>query len=138
MATVITAPEKTDVTGFKVFLGGAIDMGKAIHWQSQVVEALSNKPGLVLLNPRRARFTPDTLDEQIKWELDALDKADAILMWFPATTKAPISFLETGLYMQSGKLIIGVEEGFYRQRNLELTCQYYDVPIWKKLEDLVK
>ena len=93
---------------------------------------------MVLISPRRPEFTPDMEDEQIKWELDALEKADLIMMWFPAAAKAPVSFLETGLYMSSGKLVIGVEQGFYRQRNLELTCGYYGIPIWNSLDELVE
>jgi hypothetical protein len=138
MATIVTAPDPIDTEGFKVFLGGAIDMGNAEDWQSQVINALSDTPGLVLLNPRRSEFTPEMEDEQIKWELDALRIADLVLMWFPASVEAPVSFLETGLYMQSGKLVLGVEDGFYRQRNLELTSQFYGVQIWKKLGDVVK
>ena len=73
MATVITAPEKTNVQGFKVFLAGAIDMGDAVDWQSQVIKKLKGQNNLVLINPRRKKFTPDTLDEQIKWELKELN-----------------------------------------------------------------
>ena len=77
---------------------------------------------LVLINPHRVAFTPDTLDEQIHWELDALEKADLIFMWLPSTAMAPISFFEAGLYWQSGKLIIGPGSDFYRRRNLEMSA----------------
>lgn len=52
MATVVVAPESTNVFGVKVFLAGAIDMGAAVDWQQQVIEALSDYPGFTLLNPR--------------------------------------------------------------------------------------
>lgn len=138
MTRVITPPEPAPTEGFKVFLAGAIDMGGAVDWQSQVIEQLRNEPDLTLLNPRRVDFTPDKLDEQILWELGALELSDAILMWFPADTKAPISFLEAGLYIRSGKLVLGAENGFYRRRNLELTAKYYDVPIYLTLDDLIE
>ncbi|MCB9450127.1 MAG: nucleoside 2-deoxyribosyltransferase domain-containing protein [Anaerolineaceae bacterium] len=112
-------------------------MGRALDWQSWVIEQLRKEPGLILLNPRRADFTPDKLDEQIMWELRELEEADIILMWFPARSEAPISLLETGLYMKSGKLILGVEEGYYRKRNLELTAQYYNVPVHLTLDSLI-
>ncbi len=136
MATIVTAPESIAVEGFKVFLGGAIDMGKAENWQSEVIELLGSFSDLVLLNPRRAEFTTEMEDEQIRWELRALDTADAILMWFPKESEAPISLLEFGLYLQSGKLLVGVEDGFYRQRNIELTAEYYRVEVSHSLQQL--
>jgi hypothetical protein len=137
MAVVITAPERIKLPGPKVFLGGAIDMGKAVNWQAHVIESLSDQADLILLNPRRKEFTDDTLDEQIQWELKALEMSDIVIIWFPTSSKAPISFLEAGIYMKSGRLVIGVEEGFYRQRNLELTCEHYKVPLFRDLGDIV-
>jgi hypothetical protein len=135
MTRVITAPEPIGDLGFKVYLAGAIDMGKAINWQAYIIQSLSLYDGLVLLNPRRDKFTDDTLDEQITWELHAMDTANLILMWFPKEAKAPISFFETGLYMGSGKLVLGAEHGFYRRRNLEMTSERYSVPLWSTLEE---
>ena len=133
MTQVITAVEDINVDGFKVFLAGAIDMGSAVDWQSLVIDQLSGQDNLVLVNPRRPNFTPDTLDEQIHWELNALEKVDAVFMWFPKDAAAPISFLETGLYLRSGKIIIGSEMGFYRRRNLEITCERYGIHLWDSL-----
>lgn len=129
MAKIITAVEPIDTSGFKVFLAGAIDMGNAVDWQSVVISLLSKYEDMVIFNPRRPNFTADTLDEQIHWELEALEIADAIIMWFPRFSKAPISFFETGLYLQSGKIILGAEVGFYRRRNLEITSERYGVEI---------
>jgi hypothetical protein len=137
VTTIVTAPEEIPEKGFKVFLGGAIDMGDAPNWQAQIIEMLSGQESLVLINPRRPSFTPDILDEQIRWELEALEKADLIIIWFPVKAKAPISFLEVGLYMNSGKLIVGAEEGFYRRRNLELTCEHFETPLRQSLGEIV-
>ncbi len=131
MTTVVIAPESVDHPGFRVFLAGAIDMGYAEDWQAQVIGTLQDVPDLIIMNPRRAQFTPDTLDEQIYWELDALEKADAILMWLPDNAKAPVSFFEAGLYWMSGKLLIGAGPGFYRRRNLEITAARYGVRLFE-------
>lgn len=133
MTTVITAPDSVDVPGFRVFLAGAIDMGVAEHWQATVIESLYGVANLVLMNPRRVRFTPQTINEQIYWELDALEKADVILMWLPSTSTAPISLFEAGLYWKSGKLIIGAGREFYRRRNLEITAARYGLPLLDNL-----
>lgn len=137
MTTVILPPHSTDVPGLKIYLAGAIDMGAAVNWQAQVIDMLPDSRHLVVLNPRRPQFTPDTLDEQIHWELEAMERADAILLWFPKDAKAPISFFEAGLYWNSGKLYVGAEAGFYRRRNLELTAERYGVLLSYSLSDRV-
>ena len=139
MAIVITAPEQYDPhkhPGWTVFLAGAIDMGAAVDWQAYVIELLTNT-AMVLFNPRRpgTDWPEEYQDEQIEWELNLLDKCDAIFMWLPSNAKAPISLFEAGLYWQSGKLCIGADLEFYRRRNLELTGKRYGVYIYKTLDD---
>lgn len=141
MATIITAPElyipaKSHV--HKIFLAGAIDMGAAVDWQAYVIEQLKDIPDLVVMNPRRAEFTADTLDEQILWELNALEAVDQIFMWFPKAAKAPISFFEAGLYWRSGKLLVGAEQDFYRRRNLELTALFHATALYDDLDMMIK
>lgn len=137
MTILVTAPEPFDRPGFKVFLAGPIDMGTAPDWQGDVIDALRWTERVVVLNPRRAHFDRADLDEQIRWELAALEAADLILMWFPRDTGGPIAMLETGLYLRSGKLVIGAERGFSRRRNLEITTQRFGVPLWSRLDELV-
>jgi len=139
MARVITAPEMfpDKHPEWSVFLAGAIDMGAAVDWQTWVIERLADHANIVLFNPRRVAFTPDTLDEQIRWELEALEHVDTVFMWFPKDAKAPISFFESGLYWHSGKLLVGAELGFYRRRNLELTGARYGVIVHETLESMV-
>lgn len=141
-ATVITAPEPFNPSEhggkFSFFLAGAIDMGAAVNWQAQVIQHFE-RTDCVIINPRRKRdFRPDDMDEQILWELDALEKVDAILMWFPKDAKAPISFFESGIYLRHPKLLIGAEEGFYRRRNLELTTHRYGVNLFWTLSDEIE
>lgn len=141
MATIITAPERLPqlkAGTWSAFLAGAIDMGAAIDWQAWVIKQLAHRSEMILFNPRRAvPFTPDMQDEQIVWELDALELADTIFMWFPKDAKAPISFFESGLYWHSGKLIIGAEIGFYRRRNLEITGNRYGVVVHDNLYAMI-
>jgi hypothetical protein len=137
MTSVVVAPNPIPSEGRKLFLAGAIDMGNAVNWQSQIIEELKDLSQTVIINPRRDDFTVDETDEQILWELNGLEIADLIFMWFPSNSEAPISLLETGLYMRSGKLVIGVEEGYFRKKNLELTCKFYNVNMFNNLNELV-
>ena len=142
MAFVITAPEKFEkgrpgLPKRSIFLAGAIDMGAVVDWQSYVIDAFKDCL-LTVVNPRRAKFDDSTLDEQIKWELQALEDVDHIFMWFPKDAKAPISFFEAGLYWRSNKMIVGAELGFYRRRNLELTAWHYGIYLYPSLDDMIR
>lgn len=112
-------------------------MGNAVDWQQEVIRSLSDLPNLVIFNPRREYFAPEMEDEQIRWELSAMESANFILMWLPKDAEAPVSFLELGLYLKSDKLILGVENGFVRQRNVEITAQRYGVDVYHTLSEVI-
>src|SRR6478609_8062091 len=143
MKSIYKSPEsilEIQISKKTIFLAGSIEMDKAINWQKICEEKLSNK--FILFNPRRESWdnsweqTIDNLqfNEQVSWELDALEKADIILMFFAANTKSPISLLEFGLYARSGKLKVIVEEGFWRKGNIDIVCQKYQIEQYKDLE----
>lgn len=138
MAKVIVAPTQIPSDIPLVFLAGAIDMGEADNWQERVIIALEQIDDFVLLNPRRKVFTEETETEQINWELNALEMCNLIMMWFPKDADAPISLFETGLYLRSGKLLLGVENGFFREKNLLITAQKYHVPVHHSLDQLIE
>ncbi len=138
MAQEVVAPNQYPAKGFKVYIAGAIDMGDAENWQHEVILQFAHEESIILLNPRREKFTDAMEQAQIKWELEAMENADLILMWFPEKSEAPISFLEMGLYLRSGKLVLGVEKGFYRQKNIELTAYRYNTSVYYSLDALVR
>jgi len=43
---------KTKDGYISVFLGGSVEMGKAVDWQKEVIKALKDKQ-IIFLNPRR-------------------------------------------------------------------------------------
>lgn len=137
LTEVIIAPDPLVIPDMthSYFLAGAIDMGAAVDWQKTAIEYF--KPlRCVIFSPRRATpFTPDMLDEQVAWELDAMGLVDTVIMWFPKDSKAPVAMLETGFLLPTGKIVLGAEEGFYRRRNLELTAQRYGVKCYPTLEE---
>lgn len=129
-----------------VFLAGSIEMGTATKWQDQVIDHLNSLPitrHYTLFNPRRqdwdSTWEQDARNpnfyQQVNWELNALDKADKILMYFDPGTKSPISLLELGLYASSGKLIVVCPDGFWKKGNVELVCEKYGIPMFDNLTD---
>ncbi len=128
-----------------LFLAGAIDMNRAERWQDRVVSALTDMPGTAL-NPRRdawdASWGQDLDDprfaEQVAWELDALEQADAIICWLPAGSQAPVSLLELGLHARLRRLVVGCPPGFHRRGNVRAVCARHDVPVCDGLDDVLR
>lgn len=120
-------------------------MGTAEDWQEQVVAALSDVDGLLILNPRREawddsweqRAADPRFAEQVTWEMDMLDAADIIALYLAPDTKSPVSLLELGLHARSGKLRVCCPDGFWRQGNVEMVCARYHVPLFETLEALI-
>jgi hypothetical protein len=146
MAVVLKppAPLRFDAALPSVFLAGSIDMGGAEDWQARFERALGDARG-VLLNPRRAEWDATwrqsaddpNLREQVEWELAAQERATFIAMYFAATSKAPITLLELGLFARTGKVIVCCDDGFWRKGNVEITCARYGVPMVPTLDALL-
>ena len=141
----ITSPQAWEGTSKTIFLAGSIEMGKAVDWQTQVVTALADTD-LTLLNPRRAdwdsswvqEISNPQFNEQVSWELGALEVADLIVMYFAPGTYSPITLLEMGIHARSGKLIVCCPDGFWRKGNVDIVCHRYGVPQVQTLEELVQ
>ena len=151
-ATVYIAPapvpEKTP--GKSVFLAGSIEQGAAEEWQSRITEDLSDIT-CTIFNPRRLNWDPNweqrasnpQFREQVEWELNLLEKADVIAMYFDPKTESPITLLELGLHLaakdakQRPKLLVCCPEGFYRLGNVEIVCGEVGIPIIPSYEEFV-
>jgi hypothetical protein len=126
-----------------IFLGGTIDMGNSNDWQKELTEAL--KDTYIIFNPRRENWDSSWEQsienpyfyQQVMWELNALDKADIILIYFKDNSQSPISLLELGLYANSGKLHVVCEPNFWRKGNVDIVCARYNVPVYKTIEEFI-
>jgi hypothetical protein len=126
-----------------VFLAGSIEMGVAENWQDRVGKFFHDL-GYDVFNPRREewdssweqKFENPQFYQQVNWELNALENAYLIIMYFDPSTKSPISLLELGLFARSGKLRVVCPDGFWRKGNVEITCNYYKIPLYDNLETL--
>jgi len=135
----ISGGEKT------VFLAGSIEMGVADDWQSRLIARLADQPNVVALNPRREDWDSSwrqSIDdpkfrEQVEWELDGLERADVIAMWFDPNTKAPITLLELGLFARSNKVIVGCPDGYWRKGNIEVVCARFGCKLVNDWESFV-
>jgi hypothetical protein len=126
-----------------VFLAGPIDHGQA-DWQATLTDALRDL-NLVVLNPRGE--VPDAKCEQsvdnaafvdqMQWELDGLERANQIAVWFAAGSRAPKALLELGLHARSGKVVVGCPLEFWSRGNVELVCERFLIPLATGWDDFV-
>jgi len=124
----ITAPENIyQYSDISCFLAGGIT--NCPEWQQETINNLKSIEEGVLYNPRRENFPmddPNAANEQIKWEFEALEKADAFSMWFSnADSDQPICQYELGRHLairsannQLNRVCIGVEPGYRREQDV--------------------
>lgn len=132
------------VTGPSIFLAGSIELDKAELWQDRVCQSFHQLP-VTLLNPRRDSWNaswPQDMSfapfrEQVEWELEALELADLVLLYFDPATKSPISLLELGLHARSKKMGGCCPSGFWRKGNVDIVCTKYGIPMMNTLDELV-
>lgn len=155
MVTVYKAPQDTNEVSesglkqVKFFLAGSINMGNATNWQDQLTDVLTKiseklNAEFIIYNPRRDDWDASweqTLEnkefvEQVTWELDHMEKADVVLMYFDAEGESPITLLELGLNAQKQKLVVCCPDEFWRSGNVYVTCQKYGIPFVKTFEEL--
>lgn len=134
MAEVIKAPAPyaNDPNKVRVFLGGSIEMGKAVDWQADVTKAIESLGyDTIILNPRRddwdSSWEQDVLNDQFRgqvcWEQDALLAADLIIFYFAPDTMSPITLMEFGQFVGSNKRVLAYcPEGFWRKGNVDIVA----------------
>ena len=148
---IAPAPVPQQTPGKSVFLAGSIEQGAAEEWQSRITEDLSDIT-CTIFNPRRLNWDPNweqrasnpQFREQVAWELNLLEKADVIAMYFDPKTKSPITLLELGLHAMvkdkanRPKLVVCCPEGYHRIGNVEIVCERAGIPVLEKFEELLE
>ena len=149
--TIYKAPDHTPFNiGMRlepmIFLAGSIEMGSAEHWQLRAGRML-NEAGFTVLDPRRDDWDSSweqSIDnehfaKQVRWELEGLEKAKAVLLHFDPTTKSPITLLELGMLSQSkpNMTFVSCSPEFWRHGNVEIVCYSYKVPLFDNLDSAI-
>jgi len=127
-----------------IFLAGSIEMGNAEGWQARVEEELSEM-SVTVFNPRRddwdsswiQRETNPEFNYQVNWELDHLELADIIFIYFSGDTMSPISLLELGMFARGKNMIVCCPTNFWRRGNVEIVCSRAGLPIFDDLNQAI-
>jgi hypothetical protein len=142
---VAKAPAEYPTNVPSIFLAGSIEMGKAVDWQTALTNSLQDL-NILVLNPRRDDWDSSweqkkenaQFREQVEWELESMEHADVIAVYFDPATKSPITLMELGIHTGGGKLVVLCPEGFWRKGNVDIVCETYGVCQVETMEELVK
>ncbi|KAH9218237.1 hypothetical protein DL95DRAFT_385643 [Leptodontidium sp. 2 PMI_412] len=139
---VVMAPNRYIKDQPTVFLSGSIDAPPAT-WQSLLTAALSHLP-VTILNPHRADwdstwreeidFPP--FNEQVNWELDAMETADVVAVFFNPTSPAPITLMELGLFARGKKMVVACPKGYWKRGNVQIVCRRFGVEVVDNVGEL--
>lgn len=139
---IYKAPEFYDfdnTLNISVFLGGSIEMGKAVDWQTKAAKLLSKIEDVDILNPRRDDWdsswvqdpTPGSkFHEQVSWELYCQERANILFYNFVPGTMSPITLLEIGLFAADddrARMIVCPKD-YERYGNVKMVCERYEIP----------
>jgi hypothetical protein len=138
-------PQPPVIRGKSVFLSGSIEQGAAVDWQTRITTSLSHLP-ITILNPRRAEWDSSWVEdiscapfrEQVEWELDALDAADVIAIYFDKDTKAPVTLMELGLHAKRANVVVCCPQGYWKRGNVQIVCARFGIEVVETLEELVQ
>lgn len=130
-----------------IFLAGSIEMGMAEDWQKKVVDGLKDV-NCTILNPRRDDWDPTWVQskdnpkfrEQVEWELNGIESANALFFYFDPNTKSPITLMELGLVAASNHQFCYVccPEGFWRKGNVDMVCERNDIMMFESLDAAIE
>jgi hypothetical protein len=140
---VVFAPLPYKPEGEKsVFLSGSINKEHPT-WQTRLSSALSSLP-ITILNPHRtdwdSTWVEDISDQrfssQVEWELDMMEAADVIAVYFSPDSEAPITLLELGLFARTGKVVVACPDGYWKKGNVQVVCKRFGIELQGSLEEL--
>jgi hypothetical protein len=144
MNKIIYAPDNPKCDGPTVFLAGTIDNGNSVNWQDIAAKELLESYNVY--NPRRKEWDSSweqsignqKFREQVEWELDQMERANAILFNFLGNSKSPITLLELGLWAPTPKkIVVCCEREFWRRGNVEVICERYNIDLYTNLASAI-
>jgi len=153
---IITAPERIPINSKLnyVFLAGTIDNGASEDWQERVCREIGGYNNLVILNPRKKnwnssceqKFENPEFFQQVSWEIDGLEKSNAIIFNFLPDSQSPITLMELGLFAPCNNLTteerqkdiyVCCPDEFWRSGNVHFVCNKFNIPVFKDISGLL-
>jgi len=126
-----------------IFLAGPTPRSTDVQsWRPEVIKLLEGLgyDGVVFV-PEQRSGPFEHYDNQVKWEHQALNKADCILFWIPRDLETMPAFttnVEFGMWYKSGKIVVGAPEDAPKNTYLKTIVKSENIKFINSLEDTVK
>lgn len=127
-----------------LFLGGTIDNGSSRDWQKEVLSELTEFDELVVLNPRKDSWDPNTpndptpgsaMHDQVMWEIEAQKASRLKLYHFEDGSMSPITLMELGAFGRFDNTIVSCSPKYFRYANVAIMSGFKDIPMATSLEE---
>lgn len=133
----------TNVTKTIFLAGPTPRTGEVDTWRNEAVEVLKslNYDGTVFIPEPSGGEFKHSYDDQVEWELAALNRADIIVFWVPRNLKTFPAFttnVEFGCWITSGKVVFGYPPEAEKMQYLEYLAKQNNVKSHSTLEDTLK
>lgn len=126
-----------------VFLAGPSPRnGEGENWRLEALHWLKEQgfTGTVFVPlDEDGQFREEYWGDQVEWERDMLDTADAVVFWVPRAQKLPglTTNVEFGSLMDSGRVFYGRPDDAISTRYLDAMAARYGVDVHNELEPLL-
>lgn len=148
---IIHVPEPVAFSGPSVFAAGPTPRSPEIaSWRPKALRYFEEAgfEGAVYVPESRGGGSRHSYDDQIQWETDALTAATTLMFWVPRELTpdrngyprmvALTTNVEFGMWMRSGKIILGYPHSAVKMAYLEWHARKENITISHHLRDTVK
>ena len=120
---------KLDYTRHRVYLAGST---KGDNWQGRFVREMSGL-NVDVFNPRN-----NVVDGQYGWEIDHLNIATVIALYFDPKDPSPSGLLTLGMFAKTDRLIVCCPKIFYKKGDVDIICEREDIHTIETLDLLIE
>lgn len=126
-----------------IFLAGPTPRDQATpSWRPEALELLEKHKfnGKVYVPEDRSGEAQFDYDDQVHWEWKALGSSTVIAFWVPRELRVMPAFttnVEYGLYVRSGKCLLGYPWGAPKMQYLKTLADRFNVPVFEDMEKMI-
>jgi hypothetical protein len=120
---------KLDYTRHRVYLAGSTNCN---DWQRTFIERMSDLD-VDVFNPRSKN-----VDGLFGWELDHLNIATVIALYFDPEDPSPAGLLTLGMFAKTDRLIVCCPETFHKKTDVDIICKREDIHTVETLDLLIE
>lgn len=120
---------KLDYTRHRVYLAGST---QGDNWQSTFINRMAGLD-VDVFNPRSV-----CIDGLFGWELDHLNIATVIALYFDPKDPSPSGLLTLGMFAKTDRLIVCCPNTFHKKADVDIICNREDIFVVDSLDALIE